>query len=451
MAGLGHAVRQPRTGPRRLGRGARSHRRELLSHVPVGSRQRPPAGMARARPAPAAAGIAAARHSASLRPAVDRRRDQPRRQRPCRVAGRRRQRSHASARQRYRHPGRLPLSRHRPPRLERHRPVAPQRPLRRVDLRWPLRAPPSPRLCQDPASPAEIIAGAAGPGSSLRQHLRHAAPHRLLPPALELRVPATATSAVATRPQLSGRLYRRADVLRRRSLARTQLAGPRHRGAAAAHAGRRAGLPRRPALGARADDRQLARKRRHRRHHGVVLHADGVAAPQRPGAARRHLRLHGRAFGVSQRAAADAPARDGVAEARRPRPDRRPEPVRSQAPPARPRDVPAERRRRSPLRAGQRPRARRTRAPCRRAAGERGGAAARLLRRHRRAARHRARRRPGRRRPDLADRDGRSGREDRSGAAAPAPQSALARPAAVRAVAATGRELVGLPDAVRAQ
>ena len=76
---------------------------------------------------------------------------------------------------------------------------------------------------------------------------------------------------------------------------RAPTAVPRRRGAAPAHRGRRAGVPRRPAVGAATADRELSRGQRHRRLPGLVLHADGAAAAGRPRAARRRLRLHGRA------------------------------------------------------------------------------------------------------------------------------------------------------------
>ena len=90
-------------------------------------------------------------------------------------------------------------------------------------------------------------------------------------------------------------------------------------------------VPRRPAVGAATADRRLSRRPTHRRLPGLVLHADGAAPADRPRAASARLRLHGRARRVQERAAADAPARNRAAEERRPRPHRRPSPLRGQA------------------------------------------------------------------------------------------------------------------------
>ena len=86
-----------------------------------------------------------------------------------------------------------------------------------------------------------------------------------------------------------------------------------------------------------------------RRLRRLVLHADGAAAARRPDAARDRLRLHGRAVGVQERAAPDAPARDRAAEERRPRRHRRAAPLRGQAQCQPERALPAERGRRRAL------------------------------------------------------------------------------------------------------
>ena len=63
----------------------------------------------------------------------------------------------------------------------------------------------------------------------------------------------------------------------------------------------------------------------------LALHADGAAAAAGAQAARRDLRLHGRAVGVQGRAAPDEAARDGADEARRAGPHRRSRPLRVEA------------------------------------------------------------------------------------------------------------------------
>ena len=212
---------------------------------------------------------------------------------------------------------------------------------------------------------------------------RHCCFDLLLASPLALRLPASAASDGAFRPGAPGVLHRGAGRHGRgRAVARIPCRRGRDpdRGAADARLPYRA----RGGRGAAGAARPAARSRGDKTTRPVLFHAIGaqVFRPRRRLAGR--LRLHGRAFRVQRRAAGNRRARAGVARPRGSRLHRRREPVRGQAPSASERPCLPQQRRCRPFCA--RPSAAvRPRGP-----GADPQAAAGLLRRHRRAARHRA-------------------------------------------------------------
>ncbi|CAA9485617.1 MAG: hypothetical protein AVDCRST_MAG53-976, partial [uncultured Solirubrobacteraceae bacterium] len=264
---------------------------------------------------------------------------------------------------------------------------------------------------------------------------------RLLPPAVELRLPA------APAPHLA--FGGGAQDLVRRGVSRRR----GHRGATSVRRGQRAGAAR-LARGARSAATGRLRRLggrglpgRHRsapglppRPDGVDVHPDGPAADREAGPLSPGLRLHGRPGVVRVRSAHDARQPGSAAGRERPRLHRR---------------AHDSRRREGPRRLSGPPLPVRSRARALRGgahAAPRSQSSRRRLRRgHRRAHRPRHRRGAGRAAARLGHPDGRPRLQGLARGPAPGPEPALPRYAALRAAPGDHGRLRRRTDALRAQ